>query len=91
VDTIHLATAIFLFDGRASEYVFEMMQDEGAFPRLVELIGDQRDDGSGLYRMLLELMFEMARIRKLDRHDMGMVTLPPLHPCHAKFMCSCRR
>lgn len=57
-----------------------MMQDEGGFPRLVELIGDQRDDGSGLYRMLLELMFEMARIQKLDRDDMGTVlNLAPLH------------
>ncbi|KAL1587208.1 hypothetical protein WHR41_04278 [Cladosporium halotolerans] len=73
VDTLHLAAAIFLFDGRGNESAFEMMQDEGAFARLVELISDRRDDAVGLYRMLLELLFEMARIQKLTREDMVVV------------------
>lgn len=50
-----------------------MMQDEGAFARLVELISDRRDDAVGLYRMLLELLFEMARIQKLTREDMAVI------------------
>jgi len=73
VDTLHLAAAIFLFDGRGDESAFEMMQDEGAFARLVTLISDRRDDASGLYRMLLELLFEMARIQKLTREDMVVI------------------
>jgi len=73
VDTLHLAAAIFLFDGRGDEFAFEMMQDEGAFGRLVSLISDRRDDASGLYRMLLELLFEMARIQKLTREDMVVI------------------
>lgn len=68
---MHLAAAIFLFDGRANESAFELMQEEGAFPRLVELIGDRRDDASGLHRMLLELLFEMARIQRLTREDLS--------------------
>jgi hypothetical protein len=68
-----LAAAIFLFDGRGDESAFEMMQDEGAFARLVTLISDRRDDASGLYRMLLELLFEMARIQKLTREDMVVI------------------
>jgi hypothetical protein len=74
VDTLHLAAAIFLFDGRANESAFEMMQHEGAFTRLIVLIADRKDDASGLHRMLLELLFEMARIRKLSREDLGMST-----------------
>ena len=73
MDTLHLAAAIFLFDGRGDESAFEMMQDEGAFARLVTLISDRRDDASGLYRMLLELLFEMARIQKLTREDMVVI------------------
>ena len=73
MDTLHLAAAIFLFDGRGDESAFEMMQDEGAFARLVTLISDRRDDASGLYRMLLELFFEMARIQKLTREDMVVI------------------
>ena len=71
METLHLAAAIFLFDGRASESAFELMQREGAFPRLVELIGERKDDDNGLHRMLLELLFEMARIQKLSRDDLG--------------------
>lgn len=66
---------MFLFDGRANESAFELMQREGAFPRLVELIGDRKDDASGLHRMLLELLFEMARIQKLSKEDLGMQSL----------------
>ena len=73
VDTVHLAAAIFLFDGRANESAFELMQREGAFSRLVEFIGDRRDDDSGLHRMLLELLFEMARIQKLSKEELGML------------------
>jgi hypothetical protein len=62
-----------LFDGRGDESAFEMMQDEGAFARLVSLISDRRDDAIGLYRMLLELLFEMARIQKLTRDDMVVI------------------
>ncbi|KAM0717682.1 hypothetical protein Q7P37_007534 [Cladosporium fusiforme] len=73
VDTLHLAAAIFLFDGRSDESAFEMMQDEGAFARLVNLISDQRDDAVGLYRLLLELLAEMARIQRLTREDMVVI------------------
>ena len=47
------------------------MQAEGAFPRLVELIRDKRDDDSGLHRQLLELLYEMSRMQKINRGDLG--------------------
>ena len=71
VDILHLAAAVLLFDGRASEAAFEMMLVEGAFPRLVDLIRDKCDDDNGLHRLLLELLFEMSRIQTLSREDLS--------------------
>ena len=53
---------------------------EGAFPRLVELIRDERDDGHGLHKVLLELMFEMSRMQRLSRDDIGM-SISSLNVC----------
>ncbi len=48
-----------------------MMNEEGAFLRLLELIKDRTDDEAGLYRMLLELLYEMSRIQRLRSEDLG--------------------
>lgn len=72
-DTLHLAAAVLLFDGRYNEPTFEMMQAEHAFPRLVELVRAKRDNDIGLHRLLLELLFEMSRIQKLTRDDISSV------------------
>lgn len=48
-----------------------MMNEEGAFPRLLELIQGRIDDGAGLYRMLLELLYEMSRIQRLRIEDLS--------------------
>ena len=71
VDVLHITAAVLLFDGRANEAAFEMMQTEGAFPRLVELVRDKPDDDSGLHRLLLELMFEMSRMQRLSKEDIS--------------------
>ena len=60
-----------LFDGRANEATFDMMQAEGIFPRLVQLIYTEKEDNTGLHRLLLELLFEMSRIQKLTSHDLS--------------------
>ncbi|SMQ55007.1 unnamed protein product [Zymoseptoria tritici ST99CH_1A5] len=72
-DTLHLTAAVLLFDGRANEAAFEMMQREAAFPRLVELVKAKRDDDIGLHRLLLELLFEMSRIQTLSRDELMTV------------------
>ncbi|KAL8909320.1 MAG: hypothetical protein Q9207_000330 [Kuettlingeria erythrocarpa] len=72
-DTLHLIVALLLFDGRNNEATFEMMNEEGIFPRLVELIYGQKDDGAGLHRMLLELLYEMSRIQRLRRQDLILI------------------
>ena len=70
-DTLHLIVAFLLFDGRQNEQTFEMMNEEGAFPRLLELIQGRTDDNAGLHRMLLELLYEMSRIQQLRIEDLS--------------------
>lgn len=50
-----------------------MMNEEGIFPRLVELIYGQKDDDAGLHRVLLELLYEMSRIQRLRIQDLSML------------------
>lgn len=69
--TLHITAAFLLFDGRGNEPTFEMMQSEGAFPKLVELVREKHEDDSGMHRLLLELMYEMARMQRLAREDLG--------------------
>lgn len=59
-----------LLDGRSDEATFKSMIDEGCFPKLVELIKSRRDDDRRLHRLLLELMYEMARIERLRVDDL---------------------
>ena len=69
--TLHFITAFLIYDGRENETTFEMMNEEGAFPRLVELIQQKRDGDAGLHRMLLELLYEMSRIQRLRTADLS--------------------
>ncbi|KAF2239472.1 hypothetical protein EV356DRAFT_572278 [Viridothelium virens] len=71
--TLHLITTFLIFDGRANDPTFEMMKDEGAFPRLVELIQSRSDDDTGLHRLLIELLYEMSRIQQLGWEDLMTV------------------
>lgn len=70
-NTLHIVTSILLFDGRHNDRTFELMNEEGAFPRLVELIRRQGDDDDGLlHRRLLELLYEMSRIQRIRLEDL---------------------
>lgn len=69
-DTIHVAAALCLYNGQNDESFFETMQAEGAFTRLVELVATPGDDET-LHRLLINLLFEMARIQTLERDDLG--------------------
>ncbi|KAI9703978.1 MAG: hypothetical protein M1820_005760 [Bogoriella megaspora] len=71
--TLHLITTFLLFDGRANDPTFEMMKEEGAFVRLVELIQGRGEDDAALHRLLLELLYEMSRIQQLGWEDLMTV------------------
>lgn len=63
-----------LFDGRQNDSTFVLMNEVGAFPRLLKLIRSidaQRDDSAGLHRMLMDLLYEMSRIQRIKIEDLG--------------------
>jgi len=72
-------TAVLLFDGRSNEETFQMMQEEGVFMRLLELIKSPDYDGTNLHKMLLELLCEMSRIQQLSLHDISTSFMEKRH------------
>jgi hypothetical protein len=76
IPTLHLTAAFLLFDGRNNDETFEMMQAEGAFPRLVELIQKHEvQEETRLHQSMLELMYEMSRIQRLNWEDLSGLPL----------------
>lgn len=71
--TLHVIASFLLFDGRHNETTFEMMNNEGCFPRLLELIQKGRSEDATLHRLLLELLYEMSRMQRLSFEDLGQV------------------
>ena len=71
--TLHFISSFLLFDGRENEATFEMMNNEGCFPRLLELIKQGKRDDATLHRMLLELLYEMSRMQRVTPEDLAQV------------------
>jgi hypothetical protein len=74
--TLHFIGGFLLMDGRSNEQTFEKMNEEGCFPRLVELIkgeGGKEEMDARLHRLLLELLYEMSRMQRLSYGDLGQV------------------
>ncbi|OJJ40348.1 hypothetical protein ASPWEDRAFT_33713 [Aspergillus wentii DTO 134E9] len=74
-NTLHMITSFLFFDGRQNENTFQMMNEEGAFPRLVELLQAEGNDdyGAGLHRLLMDLLYEMSRIQRVKMEDLVFV------------------
>lgn len=72
-NVLHVITAFLFVDGRRKDDTFELMGQEGCFPRLVELIRSCRDDDGWLHRRLLELLYEMSRIQRIRAGDLCCV------------------
>lgn len=55
------------------------MNEEGSFPRLLELVQHQKPDdsdhGAGLHRLLMNLLYEMSRIQRVKVEDLGELQL----------------
>ncbi|KAL6721148.1 pre-rRNA processing [Lecanora helva] len=69
-DALHTIISFLLLDGRQNEATYEMMSEEGVFPRLLELINGRVDDDAGLHRTLLEVLYEMSRIQRVRILDL---------------------
>ncbi|RMD42374.1 hypothetical protein DV735_g2791, partial [Chaetothyriales sp. CBS 134920] len=71
-----LATASFLLvDARTTTRTFEVLNEAGAFTRLIDLIGKspKHEEEEGLDRLLMQLLYEMARIQEISLADLGYV------------------
>lgn len=71
--TLHMVTSFLMFDGRQHEVTFELMNQEGCFPRLLELVKQRKRDDARLHRLLLDLVYEMSRMQRLSPEDLGQV------------------
>lgn len=74
--TLHMIASFLLFDGRQHEFPLQMMNEEGAFPRLLELLhvrtlDKDHDSGAGLHRLLMDLLYELSRIQKIKIEDLS--------------------
>ncbi len=67
---LHAIANYLLLAGRRDEAVFHQMVDAGCFARLVELISGRRNEDRRLHRLLLELMYEMARGEHVRASDL---------------------
>ena len=55
-----------------TETSYELLNEEGIFPKLVVLIeSPKQDEEQGLHRLLMELLYEMSRIQKISLNDLG--------------------
>ncbi|KAK7931960.1 hypothetical protein PG985_002672 [Apiospora marii] len=68
--SVYAIASFLLLDGRADETTYREMVNEGCFHRLLELMNGHRDDDPRLYRLLLELMYEMPRFERLRPEDL---------------------
>lgn len=68
---IHIVANILLREGRESTDVFKAMVEDGLFPRLVDLVRTKRDEDRQLWGNVLDLMYEMSRIQKLEAKELG--------------------
>ena len=69
---LYLASSILLYDGRQNNETFEVMQAEGLFPRLLELIvGKKSPEDKECRNRLLDVLYEMSRMQRLKWGDLG--------------------
>ncbi|KAJ5281061.1 hypothetical protein N7478_006433 [Penicillium angulare] len=76
-NTLHLIASFLLFDGRQNEVALQMMNEEGVFAKLLELIQALRkgemDGSADLHRILMDLLYEMSRIQRVKIEDLVLV------------------
>lgn len=74
---IYLTSMILLLDGRENEQTFKLMQAEGLFPRLLQLIVKKKaPEDSNCRNHLFNVLYEMIRIQRLRWEDLGRALLP---------------
>jgi hypothetical protein len=76
LDSLLFVTSFLLVDIRETEATAELLNEEGAFTRLLDLISDPKQNAdASLHRMLMELLYEMSRIQRIKPDELGTFTL----------------
>lgn len=71
--TQHVIASFLLLDGQQDGITFEMMNNEGCFSRLLELVMQGKKDDAHLHRLLLELLYGMSRCQRVCAEDLLQV------------------
>lgn len=70
-----VSTTFLLADAQSNDRTYELLNEQGAFPRLVDLLLSPQQHGhEGMHRLLMELFYEMSRIQKIRPGDLGRST-----------------
>ncbi|KIW75296.1 hypothetical protein Z517_12070 [Fonsecaea pedrosoi CBS 271.37] len=73
-NVVLVSTSFLITHAQLHERTYELLNDEGAFPRLIHLISSpKRHDHEGIHRLLMELLYEMSRIQKIKIGDLALV------------------
>ncbi|OCT52979.1 hypothetical protein CLCR_09532 [Cladophialophora carrionii] len=68
------ATSFLIAHARSNEATYQLLNEEGAFPRLIELISSPKQHGhEGIHRLLMELLYDMSRIQRIKTDDLARV------------------
>ncbi|EPS39128.1 hypothetical protein H072_7061 [Dactylellina haptotyla CBS 200.50] len=71
---LHVVTSALMYDGVDNPKTFEMMLDQSAFERVIDLIWkDVNKENFGFHKLLLELFYEMCRIQRLRPQDLEIL------------------
>lgn len=70
---LHVIAFTLLYDGKEHQKTFELMVEQSAFPRLIQLMQKDVDkENHDMHKLLLELFYEMGRIQPLRIQDLGI-------------------
>ncbi|KIW11061.1 hypothetical protein PV08_10360 [Exophiala spinifera] len=69
-----LSTLFLIADAQSHERTYELLSEEGAFPRLVDLMASPKRHGhEEIHRSLMELLYEMSRIQRIKTSDLAHI------------------
>src|ERR1700742_538239 len=66
------STSFLIAHAQSNAAIYQLLSDEGAFPRLIDLISSPKRHGhEGIHRLLMQLLYEMSRVQRIKANDLG--------------------
>ncbi|KIW69001.1 hypothetical protein PV04_04906 [Phialophora macrospora] len=73
-NVVLVSTSFLIAHARSNEATYQLLNEEGAFPRLIDLISSPKQHGhEGIHRLLMELLYDMSRIQRIKTDDLARV------------------